>query len=174
MTFNKQRKARSGENILLGALASTKKLNPHLFDEQGNLRPAATVAKTDRTTARAETVPSARDTGPAPELERCVGTSLGKAVPIQKDTNPEFLVCLTSIQHGDYDDENLCSKFHTDVLRKAGAIRGDQRKIAHVKARQLQVSGSEPQRTIIEVYRLREPRPEDIKPGDIDYVEPTQ
>ena len=96
----------------------------------------------------------ARDRRPPPKLERDAGDgALGK-VQVQKGTHRRFLVVVTSVRKFLLDDDNLCEKFHVDLLRYSGVIPGDSPVTTRIQVAERKTRGDEKEQIIIEVYEL--------------------
>ena len=99
---------------------------------------------------------SDRDSGTPPELERSVGDgALGK-VSVQAKPGGRFLIVVTAIRNRLLDEDNMCEKFHVDLLRYSGVIPQDSPGKAKIEVRQRKADPGEEERVIIEVFRLVE------------------
>lgn len=97
-----------------------------------------------------------RDTGPAPKLEPDPGHgALGKA-QVQKPTGQRFLVRITSIRKRLIDQDNLCSKFQTDLCRYAGIIPSDDPATTQIEIRQEKAGKGQAEVVRIEIFEIEE------------------
>jgi len=62
------------------------------------------------------------------------------------------LVRVTSIRSRLLDEDNLCEKYHVDLLRYAGVISGDSAAEVKIETGQRKVQKGEVERIVIEVY----------------------
>jgi hypothetical protein len=95
-----------------------------------------------------------RDTRKVAELERSVRTRTLDEIQVQKGTGGSFLVRVTSYRHRFLDDDNLCEKYHVDLCRYAGILPGDSPATTRITVSQEKVGGKEPERVLIEVFKL--------------------
>ncbi len=94
------------------------------------------------------------DPGKAPVVERDIGIGdLGK-VCLQKETGRRFLVHVKSYRRRLLDFDNLCPKFHIDLLRNSGALLSDAPGTTAIEVSQEKVGSKEREFTRIEVFRL--------------------
>ena len=94
------------------------------------------------------------DSGQAPKLERDSGDGALGAVQVQKRTGEHFLVRVTSIRKRLLDYDNLCEKYHVDLLRYAGIILGDCPAETQIEVRQEKAEKGEPEEVRIEVFKV--------------------
>jgi hypothetical protein len=93
-------------------------------------------------------------TGEARKLERNIGDgALGK-VPVQRETGGRFLVVVKSFRKRLLDEDNLCCKYHVDLLRYSGVIPADTPGTAKIQVCQEKVGPKEPERTVLTVYKI--------------------
>lgn len=97
---------------------------------------------------------STRSPGTPSKLECGVGVEpLAKDQAKGKDSR-RFYVCFTSIRKRLLDEDNLCSKYHCDLLRYSGVIRADDPTAAKLKTDQRKAGKGEQERVIIEVFEI--------------------
>ena len=68
---------------------------------------------------------------------------------------PSFHVRVESVRNRLLDEDNLCEKFHVDLLRYAGVIPGDSPAEVSIETRQRKAEKGEEERVIITVTPLR-------------------
>lgn len=76
---------------------------------------------------------------------------LGKA-RVQKDPQGKFLVRLVSVTNRLYDEDNICEKYHVDILRYAGVLPSDAPGKATIQTLQRKCKKGEEPHVEIEVY----------------------
>ena len=72
---------------------------------------------------------------------------------VQIGTRHRFLVRTTSVRKRLLDEDNLCSKYTTDLLRYAGIISGDEAGITKIETTQRKAEKGEAEKVIIEVFQ---------------------
>jgi hypothetical protein len=92
--------------------------------------------------------------GPVAQLEPDIGHGAVAEIPVQKGTRRRFLVRYTSIRKRLLDQENLCTKYTTDLLRYAGIISGDSPSEAKIEITQIKAGQGECEEVRIEVFEL--------------------
>lgn len=105
-------------------------------------------------TVRRNTVVSNGGPGPAPQLERHLGNGAVGKVQIQEPTRRRFLVRIEAVRRRLIDEDNLCEKYHVDLLRYAGIISGDEAGTTRIETTQRKADKGEEERIEIEVYEL--------------------
>ncbi|MES2367041.1 MAG: hypothetical protein V4563_14290 [Pseudomonadota bacterium] len=92
-----------------------------------------------------------RDPGPTPELEPspCHGT-LGE-IQVQARLGQRVLVRVTAFRRRLLDEDNLCEKFHCDLLRYAGLIFDDCPGETKIEVAQQKVGSKEREFVRIEI-----------------------
>ena len=91
--------------------------------------------------------------GTTPKLKRPLrDAALGEVKAKKRDTG-FYVVRLTSYRCRLLDTDNLCGKYHTDVLRYAGILHADSPETCRIETRQEKVKKKEDQRTLIEITR---------------------
>lgn len=95
------------------------------------------------------------DTGPTPKLERNSRDGAMGAVQSQEGIGRRFLVRVKSYRKRLLDEDNLCEKYHVDLCRYSGALLGDEAGRTKIEVCQEKVGSKEPERVVIEIYRLR-------------------
>lgn len=94
-------------------------------------------------------------------------TSFGKNSVMESDDEPRplfpeavqerfgkrILVRVTAFRHRLIDEDNLCEKYHVDLLRYAGIIPGDEPEKVKIEVYQKKVPTSEKEEVLIEVYQ---------------------
>jgi len=95
----------------------------------------------------------ARNTGKIAKLESdSRNAPLGKK-EVQGRTSQGFLVRVTSIRSRLLDEDNLCEKYHVDLLRySSGGILGDEAGTTEIKVSQRKAAKGEIERTIVQVF----------------------
>lgn len=94
------------------------------------------------------------DSGQTPKLERDLGDGTVAALPVQAGLGRRFLVRIKAFRKRLLDEDNLCCKYHVDLLRYSGVIPSDAPGIAKIEVCQEKVGPKEPERVEIEVYKL--------------------
>jgi len=70
---------------------------------------------------------------------------------VQEGTGGRVLVRFTSVRKRLLDEDNLCAKFHCDLLRYAGLISGDEPGKTSIKTTQRKAGKGEAEHTAIEI-----------------------
>ena len=73
----------------------------------------------------------------------------------QRFIGPKFHVRVESVRNRLLDEDNLCAKFHVDLLRYAGIIPGDSPTEVSIQTRQRKAEKGEQEKVIITVTPLR-------------------
>ena len=94
------------------------------------------------------------DTGPTPELEPDPRNAALPAHEVEKRTGLKFLVRVVSIRTRLIDEDNLCEKYHIDLLRYAGIISGDEAGKTKIETIQRKAAKGETERVEITVTYL--------------------
>jgi len=92
--------------------------------------------------------------GPAAVLEPDPGHAPLETKEVQGSTGAGFLVRITSIRKRLLDEDNLCAKYHCDLLRYAGVIPDDAPGICKIQTTQRKAGKEETEHTIIEVLKI--------------------
>jgi hypothetical protein len=93
--------------------------------------------------------------GSVAELERHPGNGAVGKVPIQKAVGRRFHVRVTAIRTRLLDWDNLCEKYHVDLLRYAsGGVFGDGPATTTIEVCQQKAQGGEPEEVRLEVFEL--------------------
>lgn len=71
---------------------------------------------------------------------------------VQGPTGARFLVRVESIRKRLLDEDNLCEKYHVDLLRYAGVIPGDTPEEIKIEVGQRKANKGEAERIVIEVW----------------------
>jgi len=66
-----------------------------------------------------------------------------------------FLVIITSHRRRLLDEDNLCGKYHCDLLRYSGILPSDAPGQTQIQNRQVKVASKEDEKTVIEVTLLQ-------------------
>lgn len=95
------------------------------------------------------------DTGPVAKLERHPGDGAMGEVSIQKGTGRRFLIRVKAIRTRLLDEDNLCEKYHVDLLRYAsGGLFGDGPATTKIEVCQEKAQRGEREEVRIEVYEV--------------------
>lgn len=95
------------------------------------------------------------DTGTPAKLERDIGDGTVGKVPVQKGVSGHFLVRVTAFRTRLLDEDNLCEKFHIDLLRYAsGGAFGDAPGTTKIEVCQEKVKDGEREEVRIEVFEV--------------------
>ena len=123
-----------------------------------SLQPDGSFSRPDTSArpARVATADKAVDTGETAIVERG-----NEHAPFRKDKTKEgdrrrFLVRVVSVRNRLLDEDNLCEKFHVDVLRYAGIIAGDEAGRCTIQTSQRKAQKGESEHTEIEVFTKEE------------------
>lgn len=106
-------------------------------------------ASTSFIKANADPVPE--DPRPIAIVERDPGDGALGAGEVQAPSPGRYVVRFTSVRKRLIDEENLCSKFHTDALRYARILHGDNPAQAHIIVTQRQTTEGEEEHVTIEI-----------------------
>lgn len=94
------------------------------------------------------------DGRPAPKLERHSGDGAVGQVQVQARTRRRFLVRIEAVRTRLLDEDNLCEKYHVDLLRYSGIISGDEAGTTRIETRQRKAHKDEKERIIFKVYEV--------------------
>lgn len=94
----------------------------------------------------------AGDTGTAPKLERHSGDGALEEAQAKKPTGRRVLVRVTSFRTRLLDEDNLCEKYHVDLLRYAGILPSDAPGATKIEVAQKKVGKGEREFVRIEVF----------------------
>jgi len=98
--------------------------------------------------------PQANRPGKPAELERDRGHAPLPASPLKKGPPARFLVCVKDVRRRLLDEDNLCEKFHVDLLRYSGVLPSDSPAQATIQTTQRKCEEGEEPHTEIEVYQI--------------------
>lgn len=71
---------------------------------------------------------------------------------VQRPTGSRVLVRIESVRKRLLDEDNLCEKYHVDLLRYAGVISGDEADKTKIETSQRKAKKGEEEKVIIEVF----------------------
>ena len=91
------------------------------------------------------------DTGKAAILERTAGNAALVETQVQSGTGDRILVRIESIRKRLLDEDNLVSKYHTDLCRYSGLIPSDAPGICKIETTQRKAEKGEEERTEITI-----------------------
>ncbi len=94
------------------------------------------------------------DPGTPAKLERSARDGAVGKVEMERPARRRFLVRVTAVRTRLLDEDNLCEKYHVDLLRYAGVISGDEAGTTRIETRQRKAHKDEAERIIIEVYEV--------------------
>lgn len=95
------------------------------------------------------------DSGTPAIVERHPRDGAVGAVPVQKGTGRQILIRVTAVRTRLLDEDNLCEKYHVDLLRYAsGGALGDSPATTRIEVRQEKAQAGEREEVRIEVYEL--------------------
>ena len=89
------------------------------------------------------------------KLEPDSGNAALDTKEVQRQFGQRFLVRIKSIRKRLLDEDNLCGKYHIDLLRYAGVIPNDTPDQIKVEISQEKAIKGQPEETIVEVYDNR-------------------
>ena len=93
--------------------------------------------------------------GPVAKLEQDSVDGAVGAVRVQATTGKRFLVRVKATRTRLLDEDNLCEKFHVDLLRYAsGGAFGDSPATTKIEVSQQKAQAGEPEEVLIEVYEV--------------------
>jgi hypothetical protein len=95
-----------------------------------------------------------RDTGAAPVLERHPRDGAVGEIQVQERVSSRVLVRVTSVRKRLLDEDNLCEKYHCDLLRYAGIIVSDAPGQAKIEVCQEKAEPGGEEFTRIEVFEM--------------------
>lgn len=96
----------------------------------------------------------AADTGTPAKLERHPTVEPLAKEQVQKGSSQRFLVRVTSRRRRLLDEDNLCEKYHVDLLRYAGLIPDDAPDKVKIEVGQVKVGSKEPEEVVIEIEEI--------------------
>lgn len=96
----------------------------------------------------------ARNSGPVAKLESDAKPEPLATQKVQGHSRQRFLVRVESIRARLLDEDNLCEKYHVDLLRYAGVIDGDEASQTKIEVSQRKARKGEAEHTLIEVYSI--------------------
>ena len=91
------------------------------------------------------------NTRPTTKLESDLRNAAFPKNEVEKRTGLKFLVRVTSVRKILRDEDNLCEKYHIDLLRYAGIISGDEAGKTKIETSQRKAIKGEQERVEIEV-----------------------
>ena len=91
------------------------------------------------------------DTGKAAILERTAGNAALVETQVQSGTGDRILVRIESIRKRLLDEDNLVSKYHTDLCRYSGLIPSDAPGVCKIETTQRKAAKGEEERTEITI-----------------------
>ena len=91
------------------------------------------------------------DTGKAPIPQRTAGDAALVEAQVQGRTGDRILVRIESIRKRLLDEDNLISKYHTDLCRYAGLIPSDAPGVCKIETTQRKAAKGEAERTEITI-----------------------
>ena len=91
------------------------------------------------------------DTGKAAILERTAGNAALVETQVQSGTGDRILVRIESIRKRLLDEDNLVSKYHTDLCRYSGLIPSDAPGVCKIETTQRKAEKGEEERTEITI-----------------------
>lgn len=95
-----------------------------------------------------------RNPGEAAELERRAGDGAVGKVQVQGRDSRRFFVRITAYRARLLDEDNLCEKYHVDLLRYSGIISGDEAGKTKIETGQVKTVKGEKERILIEVFEV--------------------
>lgn len=90
----------------------------------------------------------------APKLERDSGNGTVGKVQMEGRTRRRFLARVTAVRTRLLDEDNLCEKYHVDLLRYAGIISGDEAGTTRIETRQRKAHKDEREHIEIKVWEV--------------------
>ena len=91
------------------------------------------------------------DTGKAPIPERTAGNAALVETQVQSRTGDRILVRIESVRKRLLDEDNLVSKYHTDLCRYSGLIPSDAPGVCKIETTQRKAEKGEEERTEITI-----------------------
>jgi hypothetical protein len=91
------------------------------------------------------------DTGKAPITQRTAGNAALVEAQAQSGTCDRILIRIESIRKRLLDEDNLVSKYHTDLCRYAGLIPSDAPGVCKIETTQRKAAKGEEERTEITI-----------------------
>ena len=93
--------------------------------------------------------------GKVAELERHPGHGAVAPVCVEKGISRRILIRVTAIRTRLIDEDNLCEKYHVDLLRYAsGGALGDSPATTHIEVAQQKAGKGEPEEVRLEVFEV--------------------
>ena len=102
-------------------------------------------------TLRKPNANNTNDPGKAPILERTAGNAALVETQVQGRTGDRILVRIESVRKRLLDEDNLVSKYHTDLCRYAGLIPSDAPGVCKIETTQRKAEKGEAERTEITI-----------------------
>jgi len=120
---------------------------------QGTIYGSATdLRRARKERGRANLLP--RNAGSIAELERTAWNAALVKARAQTALGQRFLVRVTSIRKRLLDEDNLCEKYHVDLLRYSGVLPADDPSQTHIEVCQRKADPGEGEHVIIEVFKI--------------------
>ena len=94
------------------------------------------------------------DAGKNTKLERDAGNATLGAQEVQRPTSARFLVRIESKRKRLLDEDNLCEKYHVDLLRYSGVIADDSPERTKIEVSQSKAKKGEQEMIAIEVFEI--------------------
>jgi hypothetical protein len=91
------------------------------------------------------------DTGKTPIPQRTAGNAALVAAQVQSGTGDRILIRIESVRKRLLDEDNLVSKYHTDLCRYSGLIPSDAPGICKIETTQRRANKGEEERTEITI-----------------------
>jgi hypothetical protein len=91
------------------------------------------------------------DTGKAPITQRTAGNAALVEAQVQGRTGDRILIRIESVRKRLLDEDNLVSKYHTDLCRYSGLIPSDAPGVCKIETSQRKAEKGEEERTEITI-----------------------
>ena len=91
------------------------------------------------------------DTGKAPVLKRTAGNAALVEAQVQNRTGDRILIRIESVRKRLLDEDNLVSKYHTDLCRYSGLLPSDAPGVCKIETSQRKAEKGEEERTEITI-----------------------
>lgn len=104
--------------------------------------------------ASADTIAKNCGPWPAAKLEPSPCDAPLDAQEVQRPASGRVLVRVTSCRRRLLDEDNLCEKYHVDLLRYSGILPSDEPGKTKIEVSQVKVGSKDPERTEIEITQL--------------------
>lgn len=101
----------------------------------------------------------ARNTGTSAVVERSPVDEPLAQEEVQRPTGGRVLVRVESVRKRLLDEDNLCEKYHVDLLRYAGVISGDEADKTKIETSQRKAQKGEEEKIVITVESCLTPKP---------------